>query len=347
MVTLFLAGVLSVAISFICSLLESVLYSTRVITLEAAAQRGSQAAQGMRALKAKVEEPLAALVIVDTMADIGGAAILGWAAGELWGPASLVIVSTVFTLFTLLVGDILPKTLGALHWRRLWPLSLPILRAMIVGLKPFIWLTQAATGIFTRNQQRAPRVSEDEILAAASLGARGGHISKLEHDLIANIIGLEEVKASDIMTPRTVMLSVDGARPLSEVKAEARSWTFSRAPVYVGGPEDVVGYLLKNELLTANPPGDPPVARLAKKVRFIPANANALNLLNAFLRRRDHLNLVVDEYGGLMGLITLEDVLETMVGAEIVDEADQVADMQALARSRGQAVLHQEKEEEK
>jgi CBS domain containing-hemolysin-like protein len=237
------------------------------------------------------------------------------------------------------VGDILPKTLGALNWRRLWPKSVGTLQALMAVLRPLVWLTRAATSLITGNQPRTTKVSEEEILAAAHLGARGGQISEMERDLIANIIQLEEIKAQDIMTPRTVMLSVDGNRPLSQVRAEARSWPHSRVPVYLGGQEEVVGYLLKTDLLTTNLDDDPPVSRLAKPAQFVPANANALNLLNAFLRHREHLRLVVDEYGGIMGLVTMEDVLESLVGREIVDEKDQVEDMQALARRMGQAVL--------
>lgn len=340
MVTLLVAAVISVGISFFCSLLESVLYSTRVITLEAAANRGSRQALAMKKLKARVEQPLSALVIVDTMADIGGAALAGWAAGELWGPASLVFVSAAFTLATLFVGDILPKTLGAAHWRSLWPWALGPLQTMVALLRPLIWLSQALTNLVVRGRGGAPRISEDEILAAARLGARGGQISKLEHDLIKNIILLEEVRASDIMTPRTVMFAADGNQSLAQAQEEARAWAFSRVPVYLAGVEDVVGYVLKAEVLALKDPA--PGAKLnslAKKVRFVPPSANALDLLNSFLRRREHLCLVVDEYGGLMGLVTLEDVLESLVGSEIVDEKDTVEDLQALARRRGQEVL--------
>jgi CBS domain containing-hemolysin-like protein len=341
MVTLVIAAVLSVGISFFCSLLESVLYSTRVITLEAAAGRGSRQAVAMKKLKAKVEQPLSALVIVDTMADIGGAALAGWAAGELWGPASLVFVSAAFTMATLFLGDILPKTLGTAHWRRLWPMTLAPLQIMVALLRPLIWLSQALTSLLVRGHSGAPRVSEDEILAAARLGARGGQISKLEHDLIKNIILLEEVKASDIMTPRTVMFAADGSLPLAAAKEQARSWAYSRVPVYRRDVEDVVGYVLKAEVLALDtPPDQATLVSLAKKVSFVPPSANALDLLNSFLRRREPLCLVVDEYGGIMGLVTLEDVLESLVGSEIVDEKDQVEDLQALARRRGQEVLN-------
>ncbi len=340
MITLIVAVGVSLATSFLCSLLESVLYSTRAITLEAAAGRGSPQALQMRALKAKVEKPLAAILILNTLANTGGAALAGWAAGEVWGGAgSLLIFSAVFTLLVLLFGEIIPKTLGAVHWRRLWPGSVVPLTAMMRFLAPLIWLSQALTNLVVRGHGTAPRVSDEEILAAARLGARAGQISQMEHDLIRNIIRLEEVKAEGIMTPRTVMLALDGAIPIGEAKQLARAWSFNRVPVYLGGPEDVAGYVLKTEVLAADPERDgEPLAALAKRLRFVPPSANALDLLNAFLRRREHLVMVVDEYGGIMGLLTMEDVLESLVGSEIVDEKDQVADLRDLARRLGQGV---------
>lgn len=337
---------LCIGFSFLCSFLESVLYSTRAITLEAAASQGSREAMTMRTLKSKVEKPLAAILIVNTLANTGGAALAGWAAGDVLGGGSLITFSALFTLGVLLLGEILPKTLGAVHWRTLWRWSITPLTLMMTAMAPLIWLTQAFTGLLVRGQSSAPRISEDEILAAARLGARGGQISKLEHDLIKNIILLEEVKAHDIMTPRTVMLAMDGEIPLSLARREARNWAFSRVPIFRGSPDEVVGYVLKSEVLSKETREDAKLSAMAKPVRFVPPSANALNLLNAFLRRREHLCLVVDEYGGIMGLVTLEDVLESLVGSEIVDEKDQVADMQDLARRKGQEVLQNEEASE-
>jgi CBS domain containing-hemolysin-like protein len=340
MATLITAVSLCIGFSFLCSLLESVLYSTRAITLEAAANRGSREAMAMRGLKAKVEKPLAAILILNTVANTGGAAITGWAAGELWEGGALLLFSALFTLGVLLVGEIVPKTLGAVHWRSLWRWSLGPIRVIMVSLAPVTWMTQVITRLVVRGHSGPPRVSEDEILAAARLGARGGEISKLEHDLIKNIILLEEVKASDIMTPRTVMFAADGGLPLAQAQEQARSWPYSRVPVYKKDVEDVVGYVLKAQVLALGSPTPPgKLSCLAKEVIFVPPSANALNLLNSFLRRREHMCLVVDEYGGIMGLVTLEDVLESLVGSEIVDEKDQVDDLQALARRRGRAVL--------
>ena len=173
------------------------------------------------------------------------------------------------------------------------------------------------------------------MLAAVSLTEKGGQISRLERDLIHNIIRLEEVRALDIMTPRTVMFSVDGSLAVEEVRRPAGGWPHTRVPVYMGGPEEIIGYVLKSDLLAADPEGPGLLIKdLVQPVHFVPGSANALGLLSSFLRQRRHLALVVDEFGGIMGLVTLEDVVETIVGSEIVDEKDQVVDMQELARGR-------------
>ncbi len=344
MTTLVLAVGLSVMVSALCSLLESVLYSTPLITLEA--QGPGRAVRRMRRFKEEVDRPLSAILIFNTVANTAGAAVAGWAAGQIFGPGNLWVFSLCFTLAILIFSEIIPKTVGAIHWRRLWSLSVWPLGAMVWLAWPLIQMVRGLTRLITGGKRHAPQVSEDEILAAARLGARGGQISHLEQELIHNIIGLEKVRAADIMTPRTVMFTVDGDTPLQQAREQAREWPHSRVPVFRGGPEEVVGYVTKDQVVSARPGGPQQVlAELARPVRFVPGSANALNLLNSFLRRREHIYLVVDEYGGIMGLITLEDVVESLVGSEIVDEHELVADLQEMARRRGREVLGKNRRE--
>ncbi len=337
MTTLILAVSISVVVSALCSLLESVLYSTRAITLEASTVREVAA---MKRFKSEVDRPLSAILILNTLANTAGAALAGWAAGQVWGSGSLWVFSAAFTMTILICSEIIPKTVGAVHWRRLWRPAVYPLGFMITLVTPLIWMTQAITRLITGGRRRSPAISEEEILAAARLGHHGGEISKLEHDLIRNIIFLEDVRAGDIMTPRTVLFSVDGSRRVQDVQERARSWPHSRVPVWQGSSEEVMGYVVKDEVLAAR--GQilgTELRALAKPLRFVPASANALDLLNSFLLRREQLYLVVDEYGGIMGVVTLEDVIESLVGSEIVDEKDPVADLQELARRRARRVL--------
>jgi CBS domain containing-hemolysin-like protein len=340
MTTLVLAVTVSLAVSTLCSLLESILYSTRVITLEAEAHLGVARAQQMKQLKEEVDIPLSAILILNTLAHTVGAALAGWAAGEIWGAGSLWVFSLVFTLAILVFSEIIPKTVGAVYWRVLWKGSVPTLRFMIASVRPVIWFTQLITKLITRGASKTPSISEEEILAAAKMGETAGQISKMEHELIHNIIGLEEVRAGDIMTPRTVLFTARTDMPLNQARQEAKDWPHTRVPLVDDGPEDVVGYVIKDQILTANvdDTGET-LASFAKRVRFVPPSANALDLLQSFLRRREHMYLVVDEYGGIMGLVALEDVLESLVGTEIVDEHETVADLAGLARERAKAKL--------
>lgn len=345
MTTLVLAVGISVLVSSLCSLLEAVLYSTRSITLEARAQEGEPLAARMGALKKEVERPLSAILIFNTLANTAGAAVAGWAAAQVFGAGALWVFSLVFTLTILVLSEIIPKTVGAVHWRGLWRWTVLPISVMVALASPLIWFTRVLTGLITRGRREAGGVSEEEILAAARLGEQGGQISKLEEELIRNIILLENVRARDIMTPRTVMFTVDGDRPLSLARKEALGWSHSRAPVVRGGPEDVVGYVIKDQVAAASPgEGRRVLADLARPVRYVPASANALNLLNNFLRRREHIYLVVDEFGGIMGLVTLEDVLESLVGSEIVDEDEPVADLQDMARRRARDFMRRRRD---
>lgn len=336
---------LSILISAVCSLLEAVLYSTRFLTLEAASANGDRAARSMIGLKSSVDRPLAAILILNTVANTAGAAVAGWAAAQVWGAGVLWVFSLVFTLCILIFSEILPKTVGAVFWPGLWRHTVLPLKAMVTVLSPIIALTRGMTHMITGVDKKKVPVSEAEILAAAKLGRRGGEITEMEHTLIKNIISLEDIHAEGIMTPRTVMLAVDGGTPLAQAAVQARQWPFSRVPVFGQSADDVVGYVLKYEVLSqAEEHPDKPLRELVKRVHFVPGSANALNLLSSFLHGREHFYMVVDEYGGVMGVITLEDVLESLVGSEIVDESDMIDDMQALARESGKAWMDQGKE---
>jgi CBS domain containing-hemolysin-like protein len=345
MTTLVLSVGISILVSAMCSLLESVLYSTRLITLEAAAHGGETMARQMKLLKAEVDKPLAAILIFNTMANTAGAALAGWAAGEVWGSGSLWAFSLFFTLAILFFSEIIPKTVGAVYWRVLWRGSVTPLKIMVALVRPLIWFTQFITRLITKGKAKTPNISEQEILAAAKMGAKAGQISKMEHELIHNIISLEEVRAGDIMTPRTMLFTASADLPLSLAQREARAWPHARIPLVDDGPEDVVGYVIKDEVMAAQA-GDSigTLGDLAKRVRFVPPSANALDLLDSFLKRREHMYLVVDEYGGIMGLVSLEDVLESLVGTEIVDEHETVADLADMARRRAQAKLESPEE---
>jgi CBS domain containing-hemolysin-like protein len=244
-------------------------------------------------------------------------------------------------MMILLLSEIVPKTIGAVFWRNLWPAAIWPLQAILVILWPFVWITRFLTGLITLKGSAAQIVSENEIVAAAKLSARGGEISHAEAEMIRNVVNLEEKTAEDLMTPRTVMLAMDGNRLISEVQSEAEGWQYTRIPIYDENADRLTGYVLRYEICGAKDKElNSTVKTLAKPIRFVSESMNALTLLNRMLTKREHIYAVVDQYGGVMGLISLEDVLEALVGKEIVDEKDDIVDTQAFAKTQGQAVIN-------
>ncbi|MBI4776109.1 MAG: HlyC/CorC family transporter [Deltaproteobacteria bacterium] len=340
MTALVLVVACTILVSMQCSLYEAVLYSTRRTELEAAVKSDKHPRQAKTLIKMKqtIAGPLASILILNTVANTAGATLAGSLAAGVLGPHWVVSFSVCLTLGILVLSEILPKTVGAVHWRRLWPYIVTPLQAMNMLLFPLVWLSLSFTRWFTGKQKGAV-VTEEEILAMVRLGARHGEISDMEGRMVENIIGLENKSARDIMTPRTVMFTLDISLSVAKAYEMAHDKGFNRIPVYSGTVENIQGYVLTNELSGRRAWEHPEesIKSIVKKVSFVPESANCLALLNQFLRRREPLAMVVDEYGGIAGLLTLEDLIETIIGEEIVDETDRVVDLQEQARSRVKA----------
>ena len=334
MTALITITVLTLAVSGICSLFEAVLYSTRVAAVEAEktkGDRGNRAADRMLGLKSNISVPIAAILILNTIANTAGANYAGVYCAKILSPQMVPVYTVGFVLGILFLSEIIPKTLGAAYWRGLWaPISLPL-----VGLKnamyPLVFATQKVTGVLT-GRQPATSVTEEEILAMVQLGFREGHISEEEKEMVDNIILLENKHAKDIMTPRIVMSTLPSDTTVADAVERIRTVGFSRILMYREHPENITGYVLRRDLLVQQPEDDgAPIESLAKPISFIPENANCLSLLNQYLRHRLHIAVVTDEYGGVAGLVTLEDLIETLLGSEIIDETDQAIDMREMA----------------
>jgi len=326
---------LSVLISFLASTFEAVLYSTRMGTLEACRARGEHAtaAESFMDMKKRIAAPIASILIIDTIADTVGATMAGYYAGEALGVRFLPVFSLVFTVLILLFGEIMPKMVGAVYWRNLWPFVVWPLRALEVSLYPAVVVTQKFANLFVRGK-RPPQITEDEILAAVRIGATEGEISHGESDLVHNIIDLENRAVRDIMTPRTVIFSLEADMTIGEAVRAVEGKGFTRIPIYEGDRENIIGYVMIHDLFSAKSLAESQsrLRTLVRSISFTPATTNSLELLTQFLRHRRHISVVVDEYGGVAGLVTLEDLVETLLGNEIVDETDRVVDLQERAR---------------
>lgn len=326
---------LTVLVSANCSLFESTLFSTRSGTLEAsiAAKWKVGLARRFLDMKRNIPVPIAAILILNTVANTAGATLAGSYAAESLGPSRVPLFSVCFTLLILFLGEIMPKTLGAVHWRRIWPLVVWPLVFMKYALYPAIIVTQWFGRLFTRGQ-KDPRITEEEILAAVRMGATEGQITVGESLLVHNIIDLENKTVREVMTPRTVIFSLDAATTVLDAVKAVDGKGFTRIPIYENDRENVVGYIITHDLFSARSLAQPdtPIRTMAKPISFVPESRNLLAQLTSFLKSRQHIGVVVDEYGGVAGLVTLEDLIETLLGSEIVDETDKVVDLQERAR---------------
>ena len=328
---------LTIFISFQCSLYEATLYSTRMGALESAKGKKKQrsSALHMIGLKRDISVPISAILILNTLANTAGATIAGMYAHKVLGSVLVPVFSILFTLAILFLAEIMPKTLGAVYWRNLWPFIVWPLRVISRALYPAIIVTRGFSNLLTGGKTPPP-VSEEEILGVIRLGAREGEISYLESRMLHNIIELENRPVREVMTPRTVMFSLDGNQTVETALQAVTEGGFSRIPVYEGDKDNITGYVMIHDLSSAKMLSKPgtPVHSIARPISFVSEDSNCLTLLTEFLQRRSHISVVHDEYGSVRGIVTLEDLLETVLGMEIVDETDRVTDLQKLAHKR-------------
>jgi CBS domain containing-hemolysin-like protein len=344
MLTLVVAVAAAVLISAFCSMSEAALYSVPWSWIERLRKNGRPSGELLFALRSNVEKPITAILTLNTIANTAGAAVAGAAASAVFGAEDLWLFTALFTVVILAIGEILPKTVGVAYSR---PVSVAIaapLKYLILALLPIIW----AGGLLARlvsPRRKDPMSSEEDLRAVVSLTRREGIIKPLEELSIKNILSLDRKTASDIMTPRTVVFSLPAQMTVAEARGDRGVvWPHSRIPVFdADDPENIVGIVYRREVLEAlaNDQDDVRLSDLMKPVRFVLDTMPLDRVLVKFLESRMHLFVVLDEYGGVSGVVSLEDVLEEILGKEIVDETDQVADMRELARTRREELLRQ------
>ena len=337
MTVLIIVVLITIFISANCSLYEAVLYSTRIGTLESvkAETRKSNLAEQFIEMKMKISVPIAAILILNTVANTAGATIAGMYAADALGATLVPVFSIFFTLAILFLSEIAPKTIGAMYWRKLWPYVVWPLTLMRTVLYPMIIVTEKFTALFIKGHE-TPTMTEDEILAMVHLGAREGEITREESKMVRNIIHLEEKTAREIMTPRHIIFSLSVDTPLEEVCQIALENDFTRILVYENDRENIIGYVTVRDVCFLKNTNEPPlsVKSLVREISHFPETTNCLVLLNNFLNNRLHIAVITDEFYGVAGIVTLEDLTETILGREIVDELDTIVDLQKAVRKR-------------
>ncbi|MDA0334198.1 MAG: hemolysin family protein [bacterium] len=338
MIELAVAVGFAVGISALCSLFEAVLYSVPVGHLENMAESGSASGRILRDMRGNIDRPIAAILSLNTIANTAGAAIAGAAAANVFGHDKLVWFSAFFTLAILVFSEVIPKTIGVIHARGMASVIARPLQGLVWAFRPLTWFTGKLTNVMARGNAESD-VSIQEITVLARLGLKAGTIGPEEAAVIENILSLEARTVRDIMTPRTVMSSLSVSMTIGALKGSeelATAFNHSRVPVYDRDADDVVGVVLRRDILTAmaEDQWDRLLEEFMRPVDFVTETLSVNRLLRRLLETRQHLVLVINEYGGLAGLVTLEDVLEEILGTEIVGEFDPAIDMRELARLR-------------
>lgn len=338
MTTLFVYFGFALGVSFLCSILEAALLSVTPSHVAKLEQDRPKVGRRLRTLKSHIDRPLAAILSLNTIANTAGAAGVGAEAQRIWGSQALAIASVILTLSILFISEILPKTLGAMHWRRLTGFIVTALPVLIFLTLPLVWLSVAATRSLKR-RRGTEKISREEFAALARIGGEQGVFDESEMRILRNLFHFGSLRTRDIMTPRIVMFSLEENTTVRDAIAERGSMIFSRIPIWKDNPDQVTGYILKDQLLlrAARNELDVPLRAFAREPLMVPDTIPLPALFEKLLDNREHIAVVVDEYGGVDGVVTMEDVLETLIGLEIVDEMDSVQDMRAMARAKWEA----------
>lgn len=326
---------LALAVSFLCSILEAVLLSSSESYMAMLERTSSRTGQLLKKYKTDIDRPLSAILSLNTIAHTVGAAGVGAQAQIVFGDAYVSIISAILTLLILILSEIIPKTLGATYWKELIPVAVQTLRVLMILMYPLVIMSQWITRLLARDK-KVPSFSREEFSALADRGVEEGVFEEEESKIFKNLIRFNSLRVRDIMTPRIVVVYFSEERTVDEISRELEEMRFSRLPLFGENEDNITGYVLKNDLLVhiARGEGQKKLKELKRQIPVIPETASLKILFERLLEQQDHIAAVVDEYGGFSGVVTMEDLVETLLGMEIIDEVDAYEDMQKLAREK-------------
>ena len=337
---------IALGFSFLCSLLEAGILSTSTSYIETQVNTGKRSALLMQKLKQDIDEPISAILTLNTIAHTVGAAGAGAQAVGVFGNEYFGIITAVLTFLILMFSEIIPKTLGAIYWKKLFVFNAYTIRALIILLWPAVWGFRAMTQML-EPEEAQPTVTRTELEVMAQISALEGALEEKENRILKNLLHLNGVPVDDIMTPRTVMLSFQQDMIVGDVVEANRQLPYSRIPIYDDNMDDITGFVLRHDIYkhAADDKESVALKELSRTIHSVPETAAATKVLDTFISRQDQIFLVLDEYGGTAGIVTLEDTLEALLGVEITDESDIATDMRQLATERfEQQILEQEQQ---
>lgn len=323
---------LAILVSFTCSVLEAVLLSTPISYINTKIREGNKSAKLFLKLKQDIDNPIAAILTLNTAAHTMGAAGVGAEAEKLLGSSYMTLVSVLLTLGILVLSELIPKSIGAHYWRNLTGIAAYLINWMTIICYPVVIVSKRLMKIFAPKTNEST-VSREEISTMASIGTEEGVIKSDENKIIQNLITLKSRKVGEIMTPRTVLTIVDERSSIRHFPIDCNH---TRIPVFNGSIDNVTGYVMRPDVLKelANDKFDTNISELKRNVLIFPETMNVPDAMEKFMSKREQLAIVVDEFGSLQGVVTMEDILETLLGREIVDELDTIEDMQKYAKDK-------------
>lgn len=333
--TLVVSVSLAMLVMAICSVCEAVLFAASASQIDSLRKNGHSCAEHMHALNADIDEPLTAIIILRTMASTIGTAFAGVAFVKYYGEENLLLFAIAFTLSLIILSEVFPKAIGSNYACRLVPGVVKLLMVSILLLKPIIWLCRNLSGLLPKRMEET--YSSEQAQGIAAHSRESGDLDDHEEKIINNIINLKSKMVRQVMTPRTVTFSLNENMMVDHAITKLTELSVhSRIPVYNRNPNNITGFIMRKDILQAAAVGKNTLtlAKFKRVAHFVPETARLNRILVDFFDRRQHLFIVVDEYGTMTGIISLEDVLEEIVGREIVDESDKAKDMRELARTR-------------
>ncbi len=340
---LLLFALLSIIFSFLCSIWEAVLLSITPTFVNTELNKGSALGRALKRFKEDIDRPLSAILTLNTIAHTVGAIGVGAMAATTFAGKTDILgilswekfIAIIMTLAILFLSEIIPKTIGANNWRALAPFTVKCLSFLLWILAPLIWVSQWITKSFKKDKKKSV-LTRTDFLALADVGKTSGALEESESSIITNLLGMDTLKVQDIMTPRTVMQIIDESTTLQEYYDNHQPMRFSRIPVFDKTPDSITGLVLKDDILNSMLQGrqNDLLKSIKRDIKLINQDKSLKEFFAYLTDENEHIAIVHDTYGSITGLVTMEDMMETILGMEIVDESDNVADMQALARKR-------------
>lgn len=325
----------SVLLSALCSTLEATLLSTPISFITGLEEQGVKGAKRLKQLKQHPDRPISAILCLNTIANTVGASIVGSLVYEVYGDAIVGIFSTAFTFAILIFAEIIPKTIGTSYWRSLAIPASVIINGMIFIAFPLVWLLEKLTSLISSKSTQVS-VSREDISAMVSVATEEEVIEKEEKKMIQNLLKLDEITAHEIMTPSAVVEMAEAHMTIREFY-DSEELTHSRIPVYDDeNDEYVIGYVLRQEILEkmAEDKFTTKLDEITRPIMTFKEEDTVSDIWEKMLEKKEHISVILDEYGSVRGIVTMEDVIETMIGHEIVDETDEVVDMQEYAKEQ-------------